>query len=630
MQNSISLRTRMLIILVGASMAALAAVSLSLIVYEQTTFKARFSERIKAYSVLVSSNLPAAISFQNEYTAVEILQSLGDVEGFVRACVFQKEGNLFASYRSSGLSAPCRTSFASSASISEPSWVTETTPVSIKGDVLGWLEVVFDMPPLRVRLLQYGIIVLCVTLALGFAALVSALSFREYITRPVLRLAEIAQRIGREKDYSLRASALRKDEIGALATSINEMLDTITERSLSLQRELIERQQAEKEKEQLSRQLYHAQKIETLGTLAGGIAHDFNNLLTPIIGYLELALQRRESEPLREYLDKVLSGCQRAASLVRQILAFSGKAEKKLQPVKLQKVVEEAFQLLWASTPSTIELRSELASDCPVVIADATQLHQVIMNLVSNAVHAIGESTGIVRVSVVSKTIDSFMASQSPDLHVGDYVLLTISDTGKGMDEVTRERLFEPFFTTRQGKGTGLGLSVVHGIVKSFGGAILVKTKLGEGSEFEVYFPAGSEQRDETTSVQKTEIQRIGNILLVDDQEDVLNLTKTMLEASGYRVTAIQDPIGALEVFLNDVASFDLLVTDQTMPHMRGIDLVAGIRKHRPNLPAIIMSGYHEAVTEEVLNSIEGVTTLWKPFNLNTLLSIVQRALAGG
>ncbi|MBU4263746.1 MAG: cache domain-containing protein [Proteobacteria bacterium] len=387
---------------------------------------------------------------------------------------------------------------------------------------------------------------------------------------------------------------------------------------------------AEMENTNLLTQLQHSQKMEAIGTLASGIAHDFNNILTPILGYADMIKNETPQEShVFAYLNAVLSAGNRAKDLVTQILAFSRQREQDRQPVQIHLIVKEALKLLRASIPTTIEIRTDIAPDCCQVLADPSQIHQIVMNLCTNSYHAMRATGGVLAIGLTPIDIRQEDSKDiSPELVPGPYVHLEISDTGHGMDLMTLERIFEPYFTTKkEGEGTGLGLSVVHNIVKSHDGHITVASELGKGTTFHVYLPrllqAGA------PVVQATESLPTGNerVLLVDDEEVITRMEELMLTDLGYAVTALMDSVKALETFKARPHDFDLIITDMTMPRLTGLELTSEILAIRPDIPIIMCTGFSELVNEEQAKA-QGIREfLMKPVMKRDMAKAMRQAL---
>ncbi|HSO61977.1 MAG TPA: GAF domain-containing protein [Desulfobacterales bacterium] len=387
--------------------------------------------------------------------------------------------------------------------------------------------------------------------------------------------------------------------------------------------------QAEQERLRLEDRLRQAQKMEAIGTLAGGIAHDFNNILAAIIGFAELAkIEAQGNSEATVNLAEVLKASFRARDLVRQILTFSRQTETEFGPIQIKLIVKETLKLLRASLPSTIQVRQDLASN-GLVLGDPTQLHQVVLNLCTNAYQAMFERGGILEVSLSETLITD---SPSPDLKVlpqGLCLRLRVRDSGPGIDPAIIHRIFDPYFSTKEkGKGTGLGLAVVHGIVKNHRGAIQVSSRLGEGATFDVYFPIA--QTAAATAESAPEAAMVGGherILFVDDEPSIQFLGKQMLGSLGYEVTTCGTAIAALELFRSDPSTFDLVITDMTMPLMTGDRMAIEMMRLRPGLPVIICTGFNELLSNERVRQIGIRALLMKPFLKNEAATVIRQVL---
>ncbi|MEO6246171.1 MAG: ATP-binding protein [Opitutaceae bacterium] len=382
---------------------------------------------------------------------------------------------------------------------------------------------------------------------------------------------------------------------------------------------------------QLELQLFQAQKMETLGTFAGGIAHDFNNLLTGIIGYHELAADMiAEDHPARACLSEALKASLRARELVEQILAFgrqSGGTEH--DPIDMPAAIEEARRFLRATLPKNIAIEVECAEGSGRVLADATQIHQILLNLGGNAGHAMRQHGGTLRITLESVELNPDLALAIGKNAAPSYVRLSVSDTGHGMDEATRGRIFDPFFTTKNSReGTGLGLAVVHGIVRSHRGAITVESTVGSGSVFHVYLPAAGDRA--ITAEPATQVSPRGNgefVCIVDDEEVVASCARLVLENKGYRTVTFKSAEACLAHLHTGPGDCALLVTDQTMPGMQGTELAQQVRQTSPSLPVVIMSGFFAKISPDELSRLGSVQLLSKPFTSDELAQAVHRAL---
>lgn len=398
-----------------------------------------------------------------------------------------------------------------------------------------------------------------------------------------------------------------------------------------LKREIRERVKAMAEKETLEKQLLQSQKMEAIGTLAGGIAHDFNNILAAIFGYTELALwDLPEQSNARNQLRQVLKASERARELVQQILTFSRKNDLALRPLKIQLIVKEAIKLLRSSIPATVEIKQEIQKDCGHVYADPTQIHQVIMNLCTNAYHAMKHSGGVLHISLqtVLPENDHHLGNRI-HLETGACLRLDVSDTGAGMSREIQEKIFEPYFTTKEkGDGTGLGLAVVHGIVKRLDGDIVVDSEPGKGTVVSVYLPVAAELGD---TIQENPVKQSPKgderILLVDDDPSIVEIYRGILENLGYTVTCFTESLETLDTFRQQPTGFDLVITDMTIPKMTGTELTEQIFAIRPDMPIILCTGHSELINEEKAEELGIKKFLKKPFRENDLAVAVREIM---
>ena len=394
--------------------------------------------------------------------------------------------------------------------------------------------------------------------------------------------------------------------------------------------DITERKQAEAEREKLQAQLLQAQKLEAVGTLAGGIAHDFNNILGAVVGYSEMVRDDLPPDsPSIHDINQVIKASHRAKDLVKQILAFSRQVEDQKICMQPSLVVKEAITLLRSSLPTTITIHQDIDSDAGIILADPTQIHQVIMNLATNAFHAMETKGGTLTISVKRKVLSQDELDTEPDLQPGNFVQLLVRDTGGGISPEIRDKIFDPFFTTKEvGKGTGLGLSMVYSIVKSCHGGVACNSRMGEGTEFCILLPAEEgyvvqETNGSTTSV----LQGNEHILLIDDEEMLIEMGQSMLERLGYHVTTRRTSLDALTTFKNQPDAFDLIITDQTMPGMTGVDLARRILQIRPNMPIILCTGYNSQVTEEIAQTAGIKGFAYKPVTKKEIGELIQRVL---
>ncbi len=401
--------------------------------------------------------------------------------------------------------------------------------------------------------------------------------------------------------------------------------------TLSSGEDITDREKAVREREALQGQLRQAEKLKTIGTLAGGIAHDFNNILTPIIGYSHMALaEAAEGSQIRSDIERVAKAANRAKELVNQILTFSRRGEFQMLPLQFQMIVEDALKLIEASSPANIDIELKIDSWCPPVMGDQSQLHQVVMNLCTNAFAAMEEKGGRLEVSLETFEVDAKFTKHSEKKLRRKYARLRIRDNGPGMEPKTMERIFEPFFTTKDvGAGTGMGLATVHGIIASHGGEIFVDSKLGEGTTFDIYLPQTTIEVSDEAQEDKTIVGGSEHILFVDDEEEIGALARQMLERIGYKVTTKSDSREALTLFQKRPKDFDLIITDQSMPKLYGIKLAEEMLKTRPDLPIILISGFADTITLESVQEVGIRDFLMKPLIGHELSKAIRHALDG-
>jgi signal transduction histidine kinase/ActR/RegA family two-component response regulator len=415
----------------------------------------------------------------------------------------------------------------------------------------------------------------------------------------------------------------------ALEKRVVERTIELSSTNLDLKKEIETRQKYERERAELEKQLFQFQKMETIGTLAGGIAHDFNNILTPILGYTDMAREELPEESnLRFDLEQINNAALRGKDLVQQILTFSREVDFEKKPIQLQPIITETLNLLKTSFPPTVEIRQYFNQKIGTVLADPTHIHQIVMNLCTNANHAMMKTGGILEVKLDTVKIDQKSADKIPNLKKGDYIRLTISDTGIGMDIKTQERIFEPFFTRKEvGSGSGLGLSVVHGIINNYGGAIIIDSTPGEGTTFTIYLPKYGDDPWDSDRSGKKPVKGDEFILFVDDEPEIIFMGKKMLENLGYKVTIKSDSISALEEFIKDPKKYSLLITDQNMPKIPGTELASRMKVVSPSLKVIIITGYADNLSEEVLSQSGISEVILKPMRLDDFSKAIRTVL---
>ncbi|BBO68680.1 hypothetical protein DSCA_26100 [Desulfosarcina alkanivorans] len=402
--------------------------------------------------------------------------------------------------------------------------------------------------------------------------------------------------------------------------------------SIAFVQDITERKKAEKETKRLGEALLQAQKMEAIGTLAGGIAHDFNNILAAVIGYSELSLPEVDPDSrVHSHLRQILKAGLRARDLVAQILTFSRKDERDLRPLQVAPLVKEALRLLRSLMPATIDIKQQISPGIDPVMADPTQIHQIVMNLSTNAGHAMDSDGGCLTVSVSQVRLSDRDIRMHPGLHPGEYLKLSVQDTGRGIPPEIMQKIYDPYFTTKEkGKGTGLGLSVVHGIVKSYGGAIYAYSEPGTGTTFNVYIPSAVQPVAVEQEVDSELPGGSERILLVDDEPALIDVGRHLLEKLGYRVSTASSGTEALDLFRDAPQAIDLVLTDMTMPHMTGDRLAAELLKIKPGLPIIISTGYSIHMSAEKAQERGIQAFIYKPIVEADLAGIVRRVLDGG
>ncbi len=394
----------------------------------------------------------------------------------------------------------------------------------------------------------------------------------------------------------------------------------------------IESKQTEKllqENRKLKIQLQQIRKMESAGTLASGIAHDFNNILYSIIGYSEMAID--DVPETREYMEQVLRAAWRGKDIIKQILMLGSKTRSEKKTVQIRVIVDEVLELIKAVIPGNIEIRRNIPANNSFVLANSSEIHQVLMNLCANACHAMQDTNGILEITLTGEEVVSDKAAAQDNLHLtpGSYIKLSVTDNGGGIDAAVMERIFDPFFTTKEkGKGTGLGLSMVYRIISDHDGYITVNSKPGKGSTFCIYLPRAEDSIAVLSTVNAKTFQNGSErILLVEDEEDIRQMLKLMLEALGYNITDCSDGSEALEMFNCSPGAFDLVITDSTIPKMTGIWLASKVMETRPDIPVILISGFIEPGTGQKARDAGIRELIMKPVKKAELSDIIRRVL---
>ncbi len=461
--------------------------------------------------------------------------------------------------------------------------------------------------------------------------------FRSFAALPLKSEGEVIGVLGmaakQERDFEKDASFLEPlGNEAAIGLNNALLIQKVQADAIELQTRLVQIQEAQKEKEALTLQLHHAQKMEAIGTLAGGIAHDFNNILTPIMMGAEFVLMNLSGEnESQRMLNRILEAVARAKDLVDQILTFSRQDDLKKYPINLAPILKETVKLARAALPSTIEIRENIDSRNDVIMANPTQMHQLIMNLITNAAHAMRAKGGILEISLKPKTLDEMAAvHMKPPVVPGAFLKLTVKDSGHGMNPDIMAKIFDPYFTTKKrGEGTGMGLSTVHGIVGACKGAVQVESEQGKGSLFTVYLPGLSSTAKKTLRQHKVIPRGTERILFVDDEPMIANTYADMLAPLGYRVDCRTDPLDTLEAFRNNPFKYDLVITDMTMPKMTGEELGAEIMRIRPEIPVILCTGFSDRMSEEIALELGFCNFVRKPVVIGEVANLIRAALDG-
>lgn len=390
------------------------------------------------------------------------------------------------------------------------------------------------------------------------------------------------------------------------------------------------------DKKKLEEELFQARKMEAIGTLAGGIAHDFNNILAAILGYTEIIqLSLPKDSPLEHDLQQIILAGNRAGDLIKQILTFSRKKQQRKEELHINRTVRDALKMMRSSLPTTIDIQEDIDEQCGLVFADPTNIHQIILNLFTNAFHAVGKKQGTLHLGLKPVVLSAERVADKPGVQAGSFVELTVRDNGQGMDEITMSRIFDPYFTTKeQGAGTGLGLAVIHGIVEDCNGFIEVASVVGQGAAFHVFLPtipAESRLNNGEKTVQETSRMPLPGgkerILFVDDEADLTRISQAQLNSLGYKVTVATRSLKAWEEFQKDPNAFDLLITDHTMPGLTGGDLARSVLQLRPDLPVILCTGYTAAFSEQEALEAGIKKYVIKPLSARKLAETVREVL---
>ncbi len=733
--SNMSIRTKVTSAILVVSLSALLLASAVMITVGWMSSRDSLLRDLTAQVEMLSDNCAAAISFEDEKDAEQLLRAFRAMHHVQVAAVYKKGGELLAGYSPvEGGAIP------SSPPLSEgyryaAGRIEIGKQVVLEGETIGSVflrsdqRLVFSF--IRILLATLG-----ASLILAILVILTLTSwFQRFVSSPVIRLADVAKKVSEEKDFTIRASRETNDEIGLLTDTFNQTLEAVTQSNRALvtsernYREIFNgmsdaifildsgssdivdvndaalamlgytreelsdlgmgqlssgrppytqddvcrhtetavssgpqvfewhsrRKNGElfwteislrlaeignttrviavvrdiDDRKMMEGQLRQAQKMEAIGNLAGGIAHDFNNILQSIVGNTELALMQNQKNRTSKYLHNIETASQRAVEIVSQILKLSRQSDVEVRNIQMKHSATEALKLLRASIPKTIEFEVSIASE-RYVRADPARLHQILMNLCTNAYHAMQKEGGTLRVSLTDAELDSLapQLSHGTSLPPGPYIKLTVEDTGEGIPPELMKRIFHPYFTTKeQGKGTGLGLSVVSGIIKGMNGRIEVESEVGEGTVFIVYLPAVFQKDEAKTLTASAPSRGTERVLIIDDEPSVATMCGSILEPLGYRTTVVTAAERGLNLFREAPDSFDILVTDMTMPGKTGLELAREIKVLRPDFPIVLVTGFSEELTQNRLATAVVDTVLMKPYSSRELTATLRALL---
>ena len=449
------------------------------------------------------------------------------------------------------------------------------------------------------------------------------------ITKPIRKLVE-ATKIIASGSVGYMISDKDDSEFGELASNFNTMSIALKNDYSRLQDANQELHNLIAERERVEEQLRQAQKMEAIGTLAGGIAHDFNNILMTMTNHAEFAAKALGDDNIAQYhLEKILTGGRRARDLIRQIILFSRQSAEERKAVRLHLLANEVMALIRASLPSNIEIRENLNPDAGTVVADPTQIHQVLMNLCANAERAMRDKGGVLEVCVDGVEVDEDFAAANPELRPGPYVLLSVRDTGHGIKPEVMKRIFDPFFTTNEiGQGAGMGLAVVHGIVAKHGGAVTVESTPGVGTVFNIYLPQVDSKPEHEQPTEEPIPRGTERVLYVDDEPDLVEVVREGLQDLGYDVVGKTNGTEALETFRAMSDRFDLIITDQTMPDITGEALTREFRRVRADIPVILCTGFSHLIDGDIAKALGIDAFCLKPLRAREISATIRRVMA--
>ncbi len=642
--RDLPIQRKMIVVILVASGVALAATAVAVLLFEVGSYRPRKAQEARTQAELFSVNLQASLIFDEAEDTAEELSKLASNEEIELACVYDEGQNLFAAYRRDGADRgpiaaaggvtalqatesdqvlPCPEGLPKQAGRFSNKRFELLQEVARDGRLLGYFYLRYQLPPLTARLPQYSVMFGAVLFALLMVSILLSQVLGRIISGPLLALADAARTVTEKKDYRVRVEPTGQDEIGQLTGAFNRMLSTIEQRDADLRR-------ANEEQRKLQQQLLQAQKMESIGRLAGGVAHDFNNLLTVVVGCTDLALRRlTEEHAAYPLLDNIRQATSQATGLTQRLLAFARRQVIEARLICLNDLLSETEKMLRTLIGGDVILVAAPGADLWVVKADANQLMQVLVNLTVNGRDAMPDG-GRLTIATSNVVLDAERASLEGALKPGEYVLLTVTDTGTGIPEEVQPHLFEPFFTTKeQGKGTGLGLAMCYGIVKQSGGLITFSTFPERGTQFRVYLPRAIGEVEPAAVPEGLSLKAPGRetLLVVEDNELVRGTTVSLLRGHGYEVLECASGADALRRVEEHDGHIHLLVTDVVMPGMGGMEVADRIRSLRPDIGVLFVSGYtaDEIIHRETFE--DGVAFLQKPYTADILIRRVRQVL---
>lgn len=609
--SSQSIRVKLILIILFVSIITVALIGVASIAWDAKQARKALVNELSAVSHLIGDRSSAALIFDDPRLAKENLSSLKVIRHVVQACMYQLDGTILAKYQRDKIVSSCPPVLHVQG-MKQQQFDSNRLHLafSIKQDSkpLGWIHLDSDLSPIDARLQNQMIFT---ALALVAAILITAFLanwVQRLISVPIKSITKVAKEIEEHGDHSIRAKETSCDEVGQLAHTFNAMLDSLEAQNIQLRR---------------------SQKMDALGKLTGGIAHDYNNSLNVVLGFvqlLELEYDDKELPETNENIKEIRHAAERGVKLTKKLLAFSRKKSSDAAMLDLNQILESEHNMLDKTLTARINLVFGLGDNLWPVLLDDSDIEDAILNMCINASHAI-QGTGTVTIQTRNMTISELDAQQLA-LNTGDYILLSVTDTGSGMDAATKEKIFDPFFSTKGDKGTGLGLSQVYGFVKRSGGAIKVYSEPGHGTRFSIYFPRYHEEKNGDTAKKidsRTSLDGTETILLVDDEVATLKFASKLLSLHGYTVLNAENGKQALEILAKE--HVDLLLSDIIMPEMEGYELSAIVQEKYPNIKIQLASGFSDDRHADMIDKNIQENIIQKPYNLDILLKRIRELL---